>query len=125
MKIPDTQRGSVILYAMLTMASMLAIGLTINALFLGKFKSAAAARNSTMAMYIADSAVEMCLYEARSEGAQPPLVFQDPAATYSITNDRDGGSDVTADCSVLGSMSFGFHATGTDRGVSRTLEINQ
>lgn len=120
----SSQRGSIILYAMLTMASMLAIGLTLNTLFIGKLKSAAAARDSIAAVYAADSAAELCLYEARQNDPQPPMVFSN-GATYTITSDAPGNPDITDDCSVLGNSSFGFRATGTYRGVRRTLEISQ
>ncbi len=117
------ERGSVILYAMLTMSAMLAIGLTLNSLFLNKFKAAMEQRNSVVAIYAADSAVEMCLYEARTHTNAPTLVM-DNGATIDIVN-LVGQTDITSDCSVLGSSSFGFRATGMYRGVSRALEINQ
>lgn len=117
------QRGSIILYAMLTMASMLAIGLTLNALFIGKLKSSAAARDSIAAVYAADSASELCLYEARKNEPQLAMTFTGDIM-YSIVN-ASGDTDITDDCSVLGSSSFSFRATGVYRGVSRTLEISQ
>lgn len=121
---PSAQRGSIILYAMLTMASMLAISLTLTALFLGKLQSAAAARDSVAALYAADSAAEKCLYESRQNSAQPPMTFS-TGATYAITSDAAGNPVITDNCTALGSSSFGFRATGTYRGVSRTLEISQ
>jgi hypothetical protein len=122
---PETsERGSILLYAMLIMAAMLAIGLTLNALFIGKLQNAAAARNSTTALYAADSAAELCLYEAREHSPQPPLTLPN-GVTYTIISTAAGNPDVTADCSALGSASFGFRATGTYVGVSRTLEISQ
>lgn len=117
------ERGSVILYAMLTMSVMLAIGLTLNGLFLNKFKSAVQERDSTIALYAADSAVEMCLYEARVPVNAPSLVF-DNGATLQIINTATQ-ADITDDCSALGSASFGFRATATYHGVRRTLEISQ
>ncbi len=117
------QRGSIIIYAMLTMSAMLAIGLTLNSLFLGKLKIAAAARDSVVALYAADSAVEKCLYEARQKTDEPPMLFSN-AATYTVVNSA-GASDVTDNCSALGSSSFQFRASGTFRGVRRSLEITQ
>jgi len=118
-----SQRGSIIIYAMLTMSAMLAIGLTLSGLFIGKLRSAANVRNSSAALYAADSAVEMCLYEARLGVDEPAIDFAN-RATYTIT----GGpveTDITDDCSALGSGSFDFRATGSFRGVRRTLEITQ
>lgn len=117
------EKGSVILYAMLTMSSMLAIGLTLNSLFLNKFKAALEQRDSVVAIYAADSAVEMCLYEARTATNDLPLVM-DNGAIVSVEG-VNGQGDVTDDCSALGSSSFGFRATGSYRGVRRTLEIDQ
>lgn len=117
------QRGSILIYAMLTMSSMLAIGLTLNSLFLGKLKGAAAARDSVVALYVADSAVEKCLFEARQNSNQPAMLFSD-AATYTVVN-TVSAADVTDNCASLGSSSFQFRATGTFRGVRRSLEISQ
>ncbi len=122
------QRGSILIYAMLTMSAMLAIGLTLTGLFVGKLKSAGEARNSTLAIYAADSAVEKCLYEAREKkktDPQLPVMVFTSGATYKITSADIGNTDVTLDCSALGSASFGFRATGEYRGVRRTLEISQ
>jgi hypothetical protein len=121
---PSAERGSIILYAMLTMASMLAISLTLTALFVSKLQSAAAARDSIGALYAADSAAEKCLYESRQNKQQPPMTFSN-SATYAITSDAAGNPLVTDNCNTLGSSSFGFRTTGTYRGVSRTLEISQ
>ena|ERR1051326_4488443 len=120
------QRGSVILYAMLSMAVMLAIGLTLNSLFISRLRSAAQARSSIDALYAADSAAELCLYEARHGTVIPsPRLQLDNGATFQITLLAPGQPDITADCSALGTASFGFRATGTFRGVRRTLEVTQ
>lgn len=121
-----TQRGSIIVYAMLTMAAMLAIGLTLTGLFIGKLRSAAGSRDSTTAIYTADSAVEKCLYEARGGKQADPLIF-DNGATYTIASPSSTGSDVdvTNDCSVLGAQTFRFRAVGSYHGVRRALEISQ
>lgn len=121
----DNQRGSVILYAMLSMSVMLAIGLTLNALFISKLRIAAQERNSMTALYAADSATELCLYEARSGSldSSPRLVLPS-GVSFKIANTANQ-ADITGDCSALGSSSFGFRATGTYLGVRRTLEITQ
>jgi Tfp pilus assembly protein PilX len=116
------QQGSVLIYTMLTMSVMLAIGLTLSSLFVGKLRSAAAARAATTALYAADSAVELCLYEARNGVNEPPLVMAN-GATVQI-EELVSGLDITDDCSALGS-SFSFRATGKSRSASRTLEISQ
>ena len=126
MKTRNLQRGSILIYAMLTMSSMLAIGLTLSSLFLGKLKSAGAARDSVVALYAADSAVEKCLYEARQGTDEPPMIFSN-GATYIVVDSAGGPMilDLTDNCSLLGSSSFGFRTTGAYRGVRRSLEISQ
>lgn len=124
-----TDRGSILVYSLLTMSSMLAIGLTLNALFISKFRLAAASRNATVALYAADSAVEMCLYEARlatddNPGGNPPLALGNDSI-IEIINAAPPNDPVTDDCSVLGGAAFGFRAIGTYRGTSRALEISQ
>jgi len=121
-----TERGSVILYAMLSMSVMLAIGLTLNGLFISKLHAISAARNSIAALYAADSATELCLYEARKGTLEPsPRLTFANGATFEIKSTAAGQPDVTGDCSNLGTDSFGFRAMGTYRGVRRTLEVSQ
>lgn len=128
MHILRTQRGSIIIYAMLTMSAMLAIGLTLTGLFIGKLRSAANARNSTIAIYAADSATEMCLYEARSGVPLPEIVLGNESS-YEIVGGDDGEPESPlvegAGCETLDSGLFSFRATGIYRGVRRTLEITQ
>jgi len=126
MSIHTQERGSIIIYAMLTMSAMLAIGVTLSGLFIGKLRSAGAARDSTVAIYAADSAVEKCLYEARQQTDEPPLTFS-AGITYTISSPSASGADtdITASCKTLGASSFQFRATGLYHGVRRTLEITQ
>jgi hypothetical protein len=116
---------------MLTMSAMLAIGLTLTGLFIGKLRSAANARNSTIAIYAADSATEMCLYEARS-GVPLPKMDLGNDSSYEIVGGDEGEAEgeLTDDvpnrgCETLDSGLFSFRATGIYRGVRRTLEITQ
>ena len=118
-----SERGSIIVYAMLTMSVMLAIGLTLNALFVSKLRAAASARNTMVSLYTADGAAELCLYEARTQQNIKNPEFEN-GATFTMTNTADNG-DITDDCTVLGTDTFEFQATGRYRGTSRTLEIGQ
>lgn len=119
----NRQRGSIIIYAMLTMAAMLAIGLTLNSLFLGKLRLSVAARDSVVALYAADSAVEKCLYEARQNTDLDPMVFSNKA-DYTVVQ-IPANLSVKDKCSSLGDKTFQFRATGEYRGVRRSLEISQ
>lgn len=131
------QRGSIIVYALLTMSIMLVIGLSLESLFLRKFHRTTSARDSVMALYAADTGVEMCLNEARTlsrnAGAHDDLITTTTGtlpsgATFVIKG--SGGSiprttTITGDCHGLGSHSLEFRVTGTYHGVQRTLEISQ
>jgi len=127
MNTSPNQRGSILIYTLLSMSVMLAIGLTLNSLFVSKLRAAVSARSALVALYAADSATESCLYQARvpvhSGPATQPLTM-DNGATFTITDLADG-SDITMDCSKLGQGSFGFRATGNFGGSSRALEISQ
>jgi Tfp pilus assembly protein PilX len=118
----DGQRGSILIYTLLSMSVMLAIGLTLMSLFVSRLRAAASARDATVALYAADSAAERCLYEART--MTPDRLTMDNGATFTVT-DVATNADVTGDCSRLGSASFQFRATGAYRGSSRALEISQ
>ncbi len=117
-----SQRGSILIYPLLSMAVMLAIGLTLNALFISRLRATVSSRAALVALYAADSAVESCLYQARN-GTQDGALAMDNGATYAVL-DVLTDTDVTGDCSALG-KSFGFRATGNFGGSSRALEISQ
>jgi Tfp pilus assembly protein PilX len=119
---PTSQSGQMLLYAILMMAVMLAISLALTSLFVSKLRAAQSARDTVIAFYAADSASETCLYQARIGPTDP--VTMDNGATFTIIDAADD-SDITADCSVLGSGSFTFQAIGAYRGTSRALEISQ
>ena len=116
------QKGSMLIYAMLTMSVMLSIGITLNALFVNKLRLAAAARNTTVALYAADSGAELCLLEARTNTDEPDLVM-DNGATVVVT---DVASDASVtDCSTqLTGSPEQFRSVGTFRGSTRALEIS-
>lgn len=121
MNIFDTnQRGSILIYTLLTMSAMLAIGISMTGIFIGRLERSRGAQDSMIAMYAADSASERCLYEAR-KGVQQ--LFSLPSgASIVITS---GVTPVTASCTSLSSGTFTFRAVGTYNGVSRALEIAQ
>ena len=122
----NRQRGSILIYAMLTMSAMLAMGLTLSGLFISKLRIASNARNSTVAIYIADSVVEQCLFAARMQADPAHMTFQE-GGTYEVVGADDGEPEatITDDCMSLDSGLFHFRATGIYRGVRRTLEITQ
>jgi Tfp pilus assembly protein PilX len=121
MKRAPTQRGSMLIYAMLTMSVMLAVGITLNALFVSKLRLANAERNTIVALYAADSGAEECIYEYRT-GTDEPALTMDNGATVTIT-DIASGTTVT-DCSTQLTPPEQFRSTGAFRGATRALEIS-
>lgn len=116
------KQGSILIYSLMMMSVILAVGIGMNAIFLRNLQNVRQARDSVTALYVADSGTELCLYEARS-GTDSDIVLP-PEATLAIKNIADG-ADVTSSCVSIASISFGFRATGTFRDASRALEISQ
>jgi hypothetical protein len=117
----NSESGSIVVYALLVMTVMLAIGLTLSSLFANKIKAARSQSNSVVALYAADSATEFCLYEARTATNTSSLVMGN-GATFNIDSGAQKG---ITDCSALGSDTLTFRATGAYFGSQRTLEISQ
>ena len=115
------KRGSILVYSLLIMSVMLAVGLSMNTLFLRNLRNVGTARESIIALYAADSGTELCLYEWRArKNDDAPL---QPDASFTITN-TDDGSLVTDDCSTMATLSAGFRTLGKFRRASRALEIS-
>ena len=109
------------------MTVMLGIALALANLFIPKIRAIAEAGNSTRAIYAADSATEVCLYEARNNPPTPiprlPPILTN-GATFTIASLSASPVDVTNDCRPMG-LRFRFRALGSFGGVSRALEIAQ
>mgnify|MGYP001613035434 CR=1 FL=1 len=109
MKLPIlNQKGAALLIAVMLSSFLLTVVLTLTGIFTSKIKVSRDTRYSTTAIYAADSAIEYCLYVSR---------HQDPLPTPAMTN----GALFTVtppDCASLP-----LKATGSFRGVTRTLEI--
>jgi hypothetical protein len=122
----NKQRGSILLYAMLMMIAILAISVTLIGAFTPKLRSITEATTSTHAIYAADTATEVCLYEARQQPLNPiarPILTNE--ATFEIASLSATAITITNDCRPLGTEYFRFRAVGTVNNVSRALEINQ
>lgn len=145
MDIRENKKGSIIVYSLLIMTVLLGIGFSMNTIFLRNLRNVSQARDSVIALYAADVGVEVCVYEARTgqrvdrttafetstidisanpdpQGQTTNIARNVPA--FTLTNLADD-SVVSADCTALGSASFGFRSTGTYRDSSRALEISQ
>lgn len=111
-------KGSIIIFTVLIISSVLAITLTLTRIFVPKVKSITEATDSIGALYAADSAMEWCLYSNREKN--PPL--SQPVlgnnATYEIYN-----NNVPSVCP--GAETLNYRTVGTYRGVSRSFEISE
>jgi len=117
------KQGSILLYTVLLLSVMLTAGIIVGEIVIRKVQISGMIRNSVSAISTADSVVEWCLFEARSESVIAVPVFAS-GATYQIVRTSDG-SDISGDCTIFGSDPILFRATGTFHGVSRALEITE
>src|SRR3989344_9526906 len=107
----NNQRGSILIYSVLMLGSILAITLSMAAIFVPKIRSVSnAGAGSVGAIYAADSALEWCIYINRGNPVLPAPVMAN-GATYTLS---------PADCAV---QPLNHQAVGTYRGVSRSLKV--
>lgn len=112
-----------VIYAMLMMFVFLSIGISLISAFVGRLKIASQMNSAIKALYVADSAVELCLFEARQGQNEPALVWSS-GQTYQLVN-LSSSTEITSNCTGLGTGAFSFRATGTAGGVRRALDITQ
>src|SRR5690348_9680540 len=107
----NKERGSIIIFAVLLMGSILAISLTLAAIFLPKIRTATnAGSNSVKAVYAADSGLEWCIYTNRGKPALAEPAMTN-GASFSIN---------PSDCSV---HPMDNTVVGTYDGVSRAFQV--
>ena len=92
-------RGSILIYSLLTMSVILAISLSLNAAFLRNLGNIREAQDSVRALYASDGGVEYCLFEART--GNRATAFLDAV-------------DESSDCSVVGDSQTDKRETTTD-----------
>ncbi len=108
----NNQRGSILVYAVLMLASILAIALSLAGIFLPKIRSITnAGANSIAAIYAADSATEWCLYTSRGGTPSLSAPTMTNGATYTIS---------PASCAVA---TLDHQIVGTYRNVSRSFQV--
>jgi hypothetical protein len=117
------QKGSILIFSIIMMTVILMTSVALARIFAPKIRTINDAVNAVVAIFAADSAVELCLYEARK--GFPASLIMTNGATYKIASLSAAEVDITADCTGLGEYSFKFRATGTFRGTNRALEISQ
>lgn len=123
-KINNKEKGSVIVFSIFIIAAMVSSTVIIAGIFAPKIRSVYESVNSAVALYAADSASEVCLYEARRQVGPVPRLLP-PGVSIKIASLSATEVDVTNDCKPMGKNYFTFRATGTFRGLSRSLEVTQ
>lgn len=105
------QNGQMILFAVIILGSMISIALALGAIFVPKVRLLVDVKNSTGALFAAESGIEWCLYNARIQPLPTPAPpAMSNGAAFQIT---------PADCS--GST---FKAVGNFKGVVRAFEAS-
>ena len=117
-RILASQNGSIIIFTVLILSSILAITLTLTRIFLPRVRSITEATDSIGAVYAADSAMEWCLYNNREKA--PPLAqpVMSNGAAYQIYNNSTPSA-------CPGGEALNYRTVGTWRGVSRSFEVSE
>jgi hypothetical protein len=120
MSIKNNQQGSILIFSLSIMSVVLAISLSILAIYIPKIKTIRETANSMGAIYSADSILEWCIYEARNVGnAAVPTMAN--GATYTLdANSPPFGGDPCPYAAIIN-----HRAVGTFSGVSRSLEVGE
>jgi uncharacterized repeat protein (TIGR01451 family) len=120
------EKGFIMIYAILITAVMITASLSLTRIFLPKIKGINNSTNSTIAVFAADSAAELCLYQSRKQLSPSPLSnpLMTNGAMVTIASLSASEVDVSSDCRALGNTTFTFRAKGTYRGVTRAFQVN-
>lgn len=110
----NNQKGSVILFTLLILGSMLAITLSLLAIYVPKISEIRqAGSDSAISIYAADSAIEWCLYQYRGNVPTLPQPTLSNSATYTINGSCDPSN-----------QALNVQTVGTYQNVSRSLQVN-
>lgn len=132
------QKGSIIIFTLFLLAFIINIAMGLLNVFIPKLKTLQEASYSVRALYAADTAAELCLYEARTQPAtavprttppgSPPNygTILTNGSIFTISSLSASPVNVVNDCRPLGvGDTFKFRATGQYKGVARSLEVSQ
>lgn len=115
------EAGSVIIFTLLILGTILASTLALTNIFIPKIKVANEAVNSVVAIYAADSVTEFCLYIHRKRPQpqipDPNIIMQSGAQAKVYV----GSSSTLATCYE---PTLDYRIVGTYRGVSRSFQVN-
>ena len=111
----NNQQGSVIVFTVLILGSMLAITLALVAIYVPKLRAINdAGAGSVGAIYAADSGLEWCIYTNRQNPPLPQPILTN-GATYNI---------LPASSSVCTELPLNNQVVGTYHNVSRSLQVS-
>ena len=107
-----SQNGSIIIFTVLIIASILSITLALTRIFIPRIRSITEATDSIGAVYAADSAMEWCLYN--NQISPSPTPWPSPSllngATFQVTPSNCSGNQLKS--------------LGTYKGATRQFEVN-
>ena len=112
--------GSIIIFAILMLTSILVITLTLTRIFLPKVKAITEATDSIKALYAADSALEWCLYVNRQAPGTPPTLNLTNGATWVV---YQGSTATVADCTEAEGLDH--RAVGSFSNVTRSFQLEE
>jgi hypothetical protein len=115
----NAKRGAIIIFTILILVPILFATLSLAKIFIPRIRAVTEASNSVVAFYAADSAIEWCLYNNRGKIPTLSQPVMGNGATYQIFR----GNALTTCPST--DPNLNYRATGTFRGVSRSLEISE
>jgi len=125
------QKGSAIVFTILILAVIMTITLTLIRILVPKIRAVNESVKSVVAIYAADSATEVCLFESRRRTTIPrttPLLTNGALFTITSISHVNGSPvvvNITSNCMPLGPATFSFQAIGEYQGVTRALQISQ
>ena len=112
------EKGSILIYSILTLIVISGIGLTLVAVFLPKLKLISESTDTINAIFAADSAIEWCLFWQRG--------YSHPSAV-NLSLDNEASFSVYWNWSQVvscnPSQGIGHQAVGRYRGIGRTFEV--
>jgi hypothetical protein len=117
------QRGAILIFSLLILTVILSITFTLMGIFIPKLRIASDPIKSIIALSVADSGLEWCLYNNRANPVPllPPPVFSS-GATLAVYSPASGFN--LTDCNS-GISPLDFRAVGIYQGVARSLEISE
>ena len=114
-------RGSVIIYSVLILTTIMIISFVLLSVFLPELKTSNDTVKSVLASYAADSAIEWCIYVNRDNPSPPGPPVMSNGTTYNIYYIP---TNALATCSSATESPLNHRAVGTYSDVSRSFQVS-